>query len=579
MRRRRTWIAALLAVVTAGAVAAADHLPVLPEAGPPAAAAASTDATSGAWTCAVGDGRDGSQLALTSARPGDVGAGPGIMEIDVLDAGELLPSGSPQVFPGAHVRNRVKGGEQAATFARWSDGPIAVSREWRLDEVDDVPEATVAGPCQPALSDRWVLPGMSTEGGHEARIRAANPFPTDATVAVGFVTPQGPQEPLALQNLTVPAHGTFELTVNDSMPEQADLTAVVRVLSGRAIVEGYQLARSAIGDVDGASLLAPSTAAAESWTVPWVSEREGDTSWLWVANLGDRPAPVELTLHTPDGGVPPEGLSELTVAPGQLRRVDLRGTFPDGVEAAAVTARSDGAPIHVAGAVLRGANESERTGFAVQLGIPRTDDTWLVSAGSTEGRNERLEVTNPGSESARVSVTLFNGATILRPEELADLDVGPGASLAVPLGDVLGDVDGWSAQVVASEGEVVVGRIGAARSDALTLTAHPGVPSAAWSPAGPALAVRAEPGAVQRLGTAGGVLPVDPLRRPDDESAEDDAGIADDPSPDAGTGADAPDPDADPEAESDPDTSGDPDAGTGGDPVEDIDAVDPGEDG
>ncbi|MFA9430082.1 DUF5719 family protein [Egicoccus sp. AB-alg2] len=559
MRRRRTWIAAALAVVTAAGVLAADRLPDLPEASPAVAAPAAEAAVSGAWTCPVGDGREGSELAITAARPGDVGAGPGLLELDVLEQGEARPSASPPVFPGAHVRTRVQGDADLATFARWSEGPVAVSREWRLEEIDDVPEATVAGPCQHALSDRWVLPGMSTEGGHEARIRAANPFATDATVAVGFVTPEGPQEPLALQNLTVPAHGTLELTVNEALPEQPDLTAVVRVLSGRALVEGYQLARSEIGDVDGASLLSPSTAPAESWTVPWVSEAEGDTSWLWVVNLGDRPAPVELTLHTPDGGVPPEGLSELTVAPGQVRRVDLRGTLPEGVTAAAVTARSDGAPIHVAGAVLRGDDDTERTGFAVQLGIPSTDDAWLVSGGASAGRTERLDVVNPGSEPARFSVTLFNGATILRPDELADLEVGPGQSLPVLLNEALGEVDGWSAQVVASEGELVVGRVAATRSGVLSLVAHAGIPSAAWSPAGTSLVVQPEPGVVQRLGTARGIQAPDPLGRVDEEPVDEgplDEADAEDPVTEADAEVEG-DADADADAEGDADADRD----------------------
>lgn len=522
MTRRRTWTVLLVTVLVALGVLGADRLVGLPEATPATTPPVADHAVSGAYTCAAGDARAGSDLEVLAARPGEIGDDPAVVDVEVFGDGDVRAAPVPRVFPGAHGRVAVSGGADVATFARWNGGPVAVSREWRLHEVQDVPPGTVAGPCPARLSDRWVIPGMSTDGGNEATIRAVNPFPTDATIAVGFLTPQGPQEPLALQNLTVPARGSFEVTVNDAMPEEADLTAVVRVLSGRAVAEGYLFTRSAIGGVDGASLLASSPAPSETWTVPWVSGREGDASWLWVANLGERPAPVEITLHTPDGGAPPVGLSDVTVAPGQVRRVDLRGTFPEGVTAAAVTVRSDGAPVHVAGAVRRSADDPARTGFSVQRGAPAADATWVVSGGPSAGRNERIEVVNPGSEAVDFEVVLFNGSTVLRPSELADLEIGPGQTRSLPLGDVLGEVPGWSAQVLA-DGELVAGRVGAGGDGGLHLLAHVGVPSAAWSPGNAPLPVVAEPGVVQRLDTAGGIEAPDPLELPDGDPASTDA--------------------------------------------------------
>lgn len=523
MTRRRTWTVLVVVALVVLGVLGADRLVDLPEAAPATAAPVVREAVSGAYTCAVGDGRTGSELDLLAARPGEVGEDPAVVDLGVFAGGEIRRSAQPQVFPGAHVRATPSGDADLATSLTWSEGPVAVTREWRLRDVQDTPVGTLAGPCPAQLSDRWVIPGLSTDGGNAATIRAVNPFPTDATIAVGFLTPQGPQEPLALQNLTVPAHGSFEVAVNDAMPEQADLTAVVRVLSGRAVAEGYLLTRSAIGDVDGVSLLESSPAPSETWTVPWVSGREGDAAWLWVANLGERPAPVEITLHTPDGGTPPVGLSDVTVAPGQVRRVDLRGTFPEGVTAAAVTVRADGAPVHVSGAVRRSADDPTRTGFSIQRGVAAADATWVVSGGPTAGRNERLEVVNPGSEAVGFTVALFNGSTVLRPSEFADLEVGPGQTRSLPLSDVLGDVSGWSAHLVA-DGGIVAARVGAGGEGGLHLLAHAGVPSSAWSPGTEPLPAAAAPGVVQRLDTAGGIEAPDPLdlaeEEPDPEPAE-----------------------------------------------------------
>lgn len=540
MNRRRSWIVLVVVVLVVAGVLGAERLVDLPEAAPTAAAPVAGDAVSGAYTCAVGDGREGSELALVAARPGEGGGDPAALDLEVFGGGEGRSSSEPSIFPGAHVRATPSGDADLATFATWSAAPVAVTREWRLLDVQDSPSGTLAGPCHARLSNRWVIPGLSTDGGNEARIRAVNPFPTDATIAVGFLTPRGPQEPLALQNLTVPAYGSFEVAVNDSMPEQADLTAVVRVLSGRAVAEGYLLTRSAIGGVDGVSLLESSAAPSESWTVPWVSGRDGDVSWLWVANLGERPAPVEITLHTPDGGVPPVGLSDVTVAPGQVRRVDLRGTFPEGATSAAVTVRSDGAPVHVSGAVRRSDDDAAQTGFSVQRGAPATDATWVVSGGATAGRNERIEVVNPGSAPVGFSVVLFNGSTVLRPSEFTDLEIGPGQTRSLPLDEVLGDVPGWSAQVVA-DGGLVAGRIGAGGEGGLHLLAHAGVPSAAWSPGTRPLPVTAAPGVVHRLDTAGGIMAPDPLQPP-----------AVEPDPEPTPAEPAPDPEPTPDVEPTP---------------------------
>jgi hypothetical protein len=546
--------------------------PDVAEDGP--AEAAPGDSVAGSAVCAVGDGRDGSDLAVTAARPGAVGDEPAVAALTTFEDGEVAVTSLPSLFPGVHVRRSPDGGDAMATTVDWQDAPVAVSREWRiggglLDEVEDaedaddaaedgtdepaaeadgtdeadepadadteeaedadadeadeeaatgtavveeagpLPPGTVAGPCPTTLSDRWVFPGMVTVGGSQAVLRIANPFGTDATVAVGFVTPEGPEEPIALQNLSVSAGSTLEVDVNEVLPERADLAAVVRVLSGRAVAEGYQLTRPEIGDIAGASLLAGSTVAATTWTVPWVLDGDEDQSWLWVLNLGDRPAPVELTLHTDDGGLPPEGLSELTVAPGQLRRIDLRGTLPEGTSDVAVTARSDGAPIHVAGAVQRPADDPARTGFAVQLGVPEPDSTWVLAGGPIEGdRTEALIVSNPGSEPAAVSVRLFNGATSVEPERLREVEIGPGGIVRLGIRDDLADAPSWSA-VVTSEGTpVVAGRVGSRGEDGNHLVVVPGTPANAWSVNGSGLEGRATPGAVQRLGT--GVAPAAP---------------------------------------------------------------------
>jgi hypothetical protein len=514
MSRRRGWVAALLVVLVAAAVLAADRVADEPEQVPTAAPVDGADEVpaAGGSVCAVGlgprpervlldvddlseqatddedgdddedgeeaddeaadgeevDGEDAvtrgsgeasSPADLIVARHDAVGSGPSEPELELLREGERSTQGLPEVFPGADERERLPTDEElTAAWLRWRDAPVATTREWRIED-DDLPPATVAGGCAATSAQPHVIPGMSTAGGDEAHLRLANPFRSAATVAVGFLTPEGAEEPVALRNLTVPPRSVREVIVDEVLPEREDLAAVVEVASGRLAVEGLQIARADAGDVDGASLLAASTAAAEQWTIPWLSDVDAAESWLWVTNREERTADVELTLHGPDGREAPSGLAEVEVPPGEQRRVDLTATFPDDLEVAGVSARSDGVPVTVSGGASIAADAVEDTASIVQLGAA-PDATWVVSGARGAEREEALRLVNPGTRDAVLDVTVFTGVTAEQPEELSEVTVPAGAARTVALDGALEDASDWTAFVTATEGEVVVGRVG-----------------------------------------------------------------------------------------------------------------------
>lgn len=497
----------VLSLAVAVGVYAADLLvePVVHDAGTGVASAA-VEPVGGGWVCPVGDARDGTEAVTTVARPPSDTDAPSDVEVFAIGDGQRTLETSSQLFDGSALRHTTPAGTEAVTAVDWRGGPAVVQREWTLGgDVGDLPAGIVAGACAEPFSDRWIIPGLATSGGAQAVLRVANPFPSDATIAVGFVAPEGPLQPLALRNLSVRARDTLEVDVNEFLPERPDLAAVVSVASGRVAVEGYQLVRAAIGGVDGVSPLAAATEASESWTVPWIVDGDDLASWLWVHNPGERQALVELTYHTPDGGIVPEGLAEVVVDPGQLRRVDLRGTLPEGRNVAAVSARSDGAPVVVSAANELRSADAARSGFAVQLGVPAPDVSWTVSGGATDGRVEQLHISNPGGSPATLSVELFTGVTIQRPDELQELTIQPGASRVLDVDDALGDVDAWTAFVTATSGEVVVGRVGSAEAGRRNLVAVPGVPSAAWRTESSARAVVRDDGLLTRYATALGI--------------------------------------------------------------------------
>lgn len=441
---------------------------------------------------------------LIMARPGGPGSTPAQLERTDLVEGEFTTATLPSVFPGGDIRTSAVAAEElAASVVRWRDAAVAVGREWRVEDVEGLPDGTVAGACATSSAGTHLLPGLSTAGGDEARLRLANPHRSPASAAVSFPTPGDPEAPLVLQNLSIPPGAVREVIVNDALPERDDLAVVVEVTSGRIAVEGIQITRAAIGDVDGMSLLPATTAPAEDWTVTWLADDDDTSPWLWVLNAGERTASVELTLHTEAGGEVPVGLSEVSVPAGELRRVDMTGTFPDDITEVAVTARSNGVPIVVAGAVARQAEETPRSGMSVQLGAA-TDTRWVVSGVGVEERTEQLRVVNPEGEAAVLDVAFFDGVRIREPEALRGLELAPGSSTTIDLGDHVAPGAPWSAFVAARQGAVVVGRLGSdAGEGPLHLVATAGVPAASWLTTGSTLRPVQRPGLVTQLGTEG----------------------------------------------------------------------------
>jgi hypothetical protein len=562
MTRRSPLLALALVAALVLTVLGVDWLvpPVEPE--EPAAAPSSVTPVSGAWVCAVGDAMADEAATVTIAHPGGTGSPPAQLSVASFQDGVATVDSLLPLFAGS-VASVVPETSDGVSIT-WRDAAVATTREWEIAAEDGdaaLPAGTVAGPCVDAVSPRWIVPGLGTVGGQEARLNLANPFSTDATVAIGFLTPNGAEAPLALRNLTVPARDTVEVVVNDHLPEQPDLSAIVEVATGRVAVEGLQIARAAIGDVDGVSLLAAAPEAAETWTVPWVSDEDGIASWLWVSNPGDRTAPVELSLHTTTGGELPVGLTEVSVPPGTIRRVDLRGTLPEGVASAAITARSDGAPVVVSAASEVATGEApDGTGLSVTLGAPATDGAWVVSGRDISGRQEALHLANPGSEPSTVDVRVFSGSTLAEPADLQGLTLAAGAAVTIDLAEVVSS-GAWTAFVSASDGGVVAGRVGRAEEGPLGLVATLGVPAAAWSAVSEPLAGLADGALVVRLGTSLGLQVSAPFGDVGDEDPSVPAGEDRDPGQ---SDSDAPDPELpDPDApDSDAPAEGE-DAGIG----------------
>ncbi len=479
-----------------------------------------------------------STVVLT--RPGRTGDGPASVTLQPLAGGERTSTSLPEVYPGTDMRLAAPEAEEAAgAWLRWREQPVVVGREWRFTSEEVA--GTVAGPCAATTAHEAVFPGFSTADGVDVRLRLANPYRTAATVAVRFLTPTGVEEPTVLRNVSVPAGEVREIAVNDLLPERDDLSATVQVVSGRIAAEGAAIVAGSPTQAAGASLLEShvvaldaSGSARSSWTVPWIADGDAAASWLWLTNHADRTRSVELSLHAPDGATPPDGLAEVSLPPGTIRRVDLAGTFPEGVGGVGVTARSDGDGVMVTtGTRLTG--DDGPHGTAVQLGR-EASDTWVLSGGVADGRVEQLRLVNPTGDVAIVDVTLFNGVAVLRPEELQGIEVPSGGIRTRRIDELLADGQAWSVSLSASQGAVVIGRRGHDTEDAGHLVAVPGVSSQAWDVTAPGLAPHRVDGLTQRLGTRAAPLPSATPRQQADHDGPDTGDAGTDGAPVPGDG-------------------------------------------
>lgn len=393
----------------------------------------------------------------------------------------------------------------------WSGPPVTVSRIWTLPG-DPIP-ATLAGPCQTTSAYGFVAPGFSTAEGANVRLRIANPYPSSASVSVSFFTAEGIQAPAVLSNVSISPFSVYETVVNDVLPELNDVGAQIDVLAGRVAVEGSVFAAVTGGATRGMSLLPVlprerSLVVETEDTEDALGERrfvhataasfdsDETTSWLWLTNVSDAAARVDLVLHTQDGATPPEGLAEVSIPPRSIRRIALTETFPTGVTIAGFSGRTDSPAVYLTmGSDLAGGEEPR--GIALQAG-QSPDTRWVVSGPRSDRRSERLLITNISTDDVSVDLWFYDGEAVTEPEELQARLVPAGTSKVILLDEYLRAGFGFTVFVRAPEAAVVVSSLG--YTSGVTdehLVLDSGIGSERWLVRTPKIPIRHESGLIR----------------------------------------------------------------------------------
>jgi hypothetical protein len=423
-------------------------------------------------------------------------------------------------LPGSVAVVRTDLGVDGWSWTGWADAPLHAWREWRSPGAPGEPRASVVSRCVPADAPEWVVLGLRTDGGNEALLDIVNPYIVDATFAVSFRTEAETLSPIALRNVSVLAGSSVSVRINDHLPEEADIAAVVSVGAGRLAVQGLQRATAGVGGVEGVSTVPALIAPAVTWTLPWLETGPDIEGAVWILNPAPRQVVVEVVLHTSQGAGLAESIERVELPAGGFVRVDAADLAPAGRRTFGLTLRSETSGVFVAAGARFLSDDAARTGLVGLVPSAAPDREWLDAGLHAPGRETVLHVVNLAEDVAVVRVDLTTGPTGLPPR--SETQEGPdveGASLgAVPVSvrtlepgvlapgavmRIILPLDGrvaWSAVVSGGEA-LVVSRttVGAVLLEPVAIDA---LPSRAWRETTVSAAGRPFDGWVARIGTS-----------------------------------------------------------------------------
>jgi hypothetical protein len=204
---------------------------------------------SGAWFCPHGGGREGWEVELQVANPGERTA-----SIRVLSLGQDKP-GEPETFevpPGEFVRIPVPPrGRERSSMVEWFGQWVAVG--W-LAHAGGGEGGVAAEPCAPAAGGRWYLPDGTTDVDEDDDyVIVMNPFAREAVFSISLLSER--KEPVRHGSLTDVVLRPFRsaaFNVNDVVLGEPTVSALVEVSVGRVAaatlgVSGAGGIRSALG--------------------------------------------------------------------------------------------------------------------------------------------------------------------------------------------------------------------------------------------------------------------------------------------------------------------------------------------
>ena len=390
----------------------------------PVTAAAEPGFTARAVFCPPALGQPASRMTVTTVARGDepvtVGFEPASDERVDLAPGTILE----QEPPSAEALDVVGyGGQVDATVVTSVDEPIS---------------GVGAAACAPRASTRWYFPEGNSTVTHDERLLVYNPFPDEAVVNVAVLTPRGEKSKAGLADIAVPSESSIAVELKDFVIEQRVLGAVVTAARGRVVTWRLTIARPE-EQPSGVQLTLGATAPDDVWWFPEGAVGEGYQERLTILNPGTEEATVEVTLVTGSRAVPAAGITEIPVVGRSARSVVLDAASLPGETggAAAIVDSVNDVPIVVERTVFYATGDVD--GVASEIGSSVSAQRWLLGPATSHPDADSVVLLSTSGDETRVTLTLLRpGGRPLEPPALANLKVGAGSRLRVPLGEITG---------------------------------------------------------------------------------------------------------------------------------------------
>ena len=290
--------------------------------------------------------------------------------------------------------------------------------------------------CAPDASSTWYFAEGSSDIGYEELILLYNPFHAEAVARVNLFTKKGIQSKANLSDIPVHENSTTAIEINKFVLDQPSLAASIEVTRGR-VVAWRVLFVNADDVPSGVASTLGADAPALDWYFPSGEIGRGAAQRISILNPNDQEATVTVSLVTSKGVVQPEKLVELPVAAKSVRTIAPENYL-----------KAEQANLGPASAIVRSINGvgvvAERTlfydradlhGVAADVGAPAPGLAWALAPASTRPTGDVVTILNPGTTSAKVSITLLRvGGAPLAPDDLQEVRVGANGRIKLPIG-------------------------------------------------------------------------------------------------------------------------------------------------
>ena len=339
----------------------------------------------------------------------------------------------------------------------------------------DDPSGAGAAQCASEASERWYFAAGSSSIDVTEKILIYNPFPDEAVVSLGAITPRGDRAMTALRDLAVPAKEWRTILFSDVVQVKDTIAVEIETRRGRVVAwrETTAFGKDVTKGIE-FDLGAP--APEMQWYFPDGAAGEGAEETISLLNPGDQEAVVSVILATPEETLTPPDLVEFVVPPRTQRVISI-GDFAgkkksELISVSAIVTSLNGQPVIAERTVTL--DTEDLSGRSSELGATETSQAWFLGPAARAPSGDAVVVMAPGAEDVTVDLTILSEeGTPLAPAELQGLEITAGSRIKVAIGEwTRGEMMG----VIVSSDQVVVAERFSYSEGAADITALMGQP-------------------------------------------------------------------------------------------------------